>query len=260
MQVLYAHELGKENIHKIVTDLMPADVLADMKSKDFTYKIIDSIIANREAIDAYIVKHADNWELDRMAVIDKNLMRMAVAEMLYLDDIPPKVSINEAIEIAKRFSTDKSSKFVNGILDATLNELKGAGHLQKSGRGLVDSPAKKPKTTAAPPPAPPKEPAPSKPPFKPQGQKPYGNQGGQGGQGGYSGGGNQGSGYQSGTNPQTGKPFRPKPQSGQGNQGSGQGGQGGGYSGGGQGGNQGGGYKPGGKPRPNSQGGNRKSY
>lgn len=78
-------------------------------------------------------------------------MRIAIAEMLYFPDVPPKVSINEAIEIAKQYSTDKSGKFVNGILDAVRLELIKNGELNKSGRGLVDMPAKRPKETPQPP-------------------------------------------------------------------------------------------------------------
>ncbi|NTV46118.1 MAG: transcription antitermination factor NusB [Chlorobiales bacterium] len=142
MQVLYAFEMRKEDIEKVAQSVFPEELLSDIKAKDFAFKIINSILSNRDQIDTFIERHADNWELSRMAIIDKNLMRIAIAEMLYLDDVPPKVSINEAIEIAKKYSTDKSSKFVNGILDATYNEIKTSGTLQKSGRGLVDMPAK----------------------------------------------------------------------------------------------------------------------
>ncbi|NTW48354.1 MAG: transcription antitermination factor NusB [Chlorobiales bacterium] len=150
MQVLYAFEMRKEDIEKVAQGVLPDDLLTDIKAKDFAFKIINSILSNRDQIDAFIERHADNWELSRMAIIDKNLMRIAIAEMLFLDDVPPKVSINEAIEIAKKFSTDKSSKFVNGILDATYNEIRAAGVLQKSGRGLVDMPAKQERVIPAP--------------------------------------------------------------------------------------------------------------
>jgi len=143
MQVLYAYEVRKEKLEHVAKGIIPEEVIGDIKAKDFTFKIINSVIQNITDIDAHISKHADNWELNRMAIIDKNLMRIAIAEMLYLDDVPPKVSINEAIEIAKRYSTDKSSKFVNGILDATYNDIKKQGVLNKSGRGLIDLPAKK---------------------------------------------------------------------------------------------------------------------
>ncbi|ACF13026.1 NusB antitermination factor [Chloroherpeton thalassium ATCC 35110] len=159
MQVLYAYEVRKEKVDKVAKGIIPEDVVADIKAKDFIFKIINSVIQNIQDIDTHIAKHADNWELNRMAIIDKNLMRIAIAEMLYLDDVPPKVSINEAIEIAKRYSTDKSSKFVNGILDATYNEVKSKGVLHKSGRGLVDLPAKKERVA---------NPFPSTPPKKPE--------------------------------------------------------------------------------------------
>jgi N utilization substance protein B len=69
---------------------------------------------------------------------------MGICELLYFDDIPPKVSINEAIEIAREFSTDKSDKFVNGVLDSVLDDLRKSERLKKSGRGLVDTPHVRP--------------------------------------------------------------------------------------------------------------------
>lgn len=164
MQVLYAYDIRKEYpISKVAEGLIPEEILSQEKSRAFATKLLNDVVSNQKLIDSYIAKHADNWELDRMAIIDKNLMRMAIAEFLFMEDVPPKVSINEAIEIAKKYSTDKSGKFINGILDATLNELKQTGKLQKSGRGLMDIPAKHPKT-ATPQPAPVAEkPAPTPP-------------------------------------------------------------------------------------------------
>lgn len=69
-------------------------------------------------IDALISKHADNWDMKRMAVIDRNILRLGVFELLHQSDVPPKVCINEAIELAKRFGDSESGKFINGILDA----------------------------------------------------------------------------------------------------------------------------------------------
>jgi N utilization substance protein B len=76
--------------------------------------------------------------MNRIALIDKILLRMGICEILHFPDIPPKVSINESIEIAKNFSTAGSAKFINGILDAILAEEKKTGKLNKSGRGLVE--------------------------------------------------------------------------------------------------------------------------
>jgi N utilization substance protein B len=85
-----------------------------------------------------IREKVNNWEMERIALIDRILLRIAIAELLYFPDIPPKVSINEAIEIAKEYSTAKSGKFINGVLDAILTDLKQSGKLNKSGRGLIE--------------------------------------------------------------------------------------------------------------------------
>ena len=73
-------------------------------------------------LDTLITEKLDNWELTRVAVIDKVILRLALAEILYFEEIPPQVSINEAIELAKKYSTDRSGKFINGILDAIYRE------------------------------------------------------------------------------------------------------------------------------------------
>lgn len=151
MQILYAYDIRKEDIHTVAEGILPEEISRQPKSKDFAFALLEKIVPNLTLIDSKIKSHADNWELDRMAVIDKNLMRIAIAEMLYFPDVPPKVSINEAIEIAKQYSTDKSGKFVNGILDAVRLELIKNGELNKSGRGLVDMPAKHPKNAHQPP-------------------------------------------------------------------------------------------------------------
>jgi transcription antitermination factor NusB len=128
--------------------------------EEFAQKLLTDVITHQKTIDEYIAKHADNWELDRMAIIDKNLMRIAIAEFLFMEDVPPKVTINEAIEISKKYSTDKSGKFINGILDATLNELRQSGKVaQIWTRAWLMLPAKQPKHNATP--APPAEKPPS---------------------------------------------------------------------------------------------------
>jgi N utilization substance protein B len=90
-----------------------------------------------------IAKKIKNWELDRIALIDRIVLRMGICELKYFPEIPPKVSINEAIELAKKFSTERSGKFVNGVLDAVYNELKETGQLVKQGRGLIDKSLRK---------------------------------------------------------------------------------------------------------------------
>jgi N utilization substance protein B len=83
----------------------------------FADPLIRGVIEHRNAIDEHIKRHAKNWEFHRIAAVDRNIMRLAIYEMLHREDIPPIVSINEAVDIAKKFSTQDSGKFVNGILD-----------------------------------------------------------------------------------------------------------------------------------------------
>jgi len=86
-------------------------------AKIYARRLVHGVIAERAAIDALIEKAAANWDLDRMAAVDRNALRIGLYEMLYDDDIPTKVAINEAIELGKRYSTEASGAFVNGILD-----------------------------------------------------------------------------------------------------------------------------------------------
>ena len=79
--------------------------------------IVRAVIAHREAIDALLEKTVEHWSLARLALIDKLVLRIGVAELLHLPETPPKVVIDEAVEIAKKFSTEKSGSFVNGVLD-----------------------------------------------------------------------------------------------------------------------------------------------
>lgn len=84
---------------------------------DFSTSLIEGVTKNLAQLDSLIKKYVKNWEIDRMAVIDRNILRMACFELLFLEEVPPKVSINEAIELAKRFGDLDSPRFVNGVLD-----------------------------------------------------------------------------------------------------------------------------------------------
>jgi N utilization substance protein B len=89
----------------------------------FADPLIKGALEHRNEADDLIRKHAKNWELHRIAAVDRNVLRLAIYEMLHRDDIPPVVSINEAVDIAKKFSTQDSGKFVNGVLDKIRGEL-----------------------------------------------------------------------------------------------------------------------------------------
>jgi N utilization substance protein B len=136
LQVLYAYEMSKENL-----DFLEKEIMTDIPDKideDFAHDLINRVLIHCTDFDKMIKQRVNNWEMNRIALIDKILLRMGICELLYFPDIPPKVSINEVIEIAKVFSTAGSGKFINGILDAVLSELKNSGNLNKTGRGLLE--------------------------------------------------------------------------------------------------------------------------
>ncbi len=91
--------------------------------RDFANDLLRGTLEKKAEIDAKIASLADNWDFERLAVVDRNILRLALYEMLFRTEIPPVVSINEAIEIAKKFSTAESGKFVNGLLDRVKKEL-----------------------------------------------------------------------------------------------------------------------------------------
>ena len=105
-----------------VLDESLAGVQDGSKAKPYARELVDGVLARRDAIDALIRSAATNWELERMAVVDRNALRIGCYELLHADGIPMKVAINEAIELAKRYSTDMSGAFVNGILDRIRKE------------------------------------------------------------------------------------------------------------------------------------------
>lgn len=137
MQALYAFELGGGDVPHIIRTILNHDLAEDAANFRFAEKLFLRTLDLVEEGETLISRHADNWELGRIALLDRIVLRMAICEFLVFEDIPPKVTINEAIDIAKHYSTDNSGKFVNGILDATLLDLQQQGRLKKSGRGLV---------------------------------------------------------------------------------------------------------------------------
>jgi len=136
VQILYAYELSKDPIEKVKNDQL-SDIEESERVK-FASDLIDKVLENTKKIDNLIESSIDNWEIERIALLDKLSLRMGVAELMFFPDIPTKVSINEAIDVAKLFGTNNSGKFVNGVLDAIHNKLKKEGLIKKSGRGLID--------------------------------------------------------------------------------------------------------------------------
>jgi transcription antitermination factor NusB len=117
LQILYAVDITKDAPKECIERFWDGNEESSDEVKNFAAGLVTGVCDKRDEIDKLISKHATNWELGRMAVIDRNVLRFSAYELLYMDDIPPKVSINEAIDIAKKFGGPESGKFVNGILD-----------------------------------------------------------------------------------------------------------------------------------------------
>ena len=136
----------KENLvdHKILTEdeviELESDTPIEWKEDEilFARELIARVIDNKDKTDKMIIEFAANWEIERIARIDRLLMHLAITEMMYSPEIPTKVSINEAIDIAKKYSTYKSGTFINGILDSIKQNLINQGLIVKTGRGLIE--------------------------------------------------------------------------------------------------------------------------
>lgn len=128
LQILYQIDITREGSSVSLDNFWQSqkeDV--DSAIRQFTLELAEGTQRYREAIDKKISQYAKNWELKRMAVVDRNILRLACFELLYRADIPPKVAINEAIELAKRFSGVQAGKFVNGILDKIREDVSKSG-------------------------------------------------------------------------------------------------------------------------------------
>ena len=116
LQLLYQWDLTKAPPTEIA-EAFWANRPEDEGIRAFTTQLLAGAVQQVNVIDATLQKYAENWALSRMAVVDRNILRLGTYELLFLDDIPSKVTINEAVELAKRFGDVDSSKFINGILD-----------------------------------------------------------------------------------------------------------------------------------------------
>jgi N utilization substance protein B len=120
LQVLYQVEQNPEVGPEEVRQFIERRLLGDRKLCEFALELIAGVKEHQVRIDGLISRVAENWRLDRMAAIDRNILRLGAYEMIFCPDVPAKVAINEALELAKRYSTAQSSRFVNGILDRML--------------------------------------------------------------------------------------------------------------------------------------------
>ncbi|MBN1492587.1 MAG: transcription antitermination factor NusB [Candidatus Omnitrophica bacterium] len=117
MAILYQLDVSEGSLDELLATYWEDHEVIEPEIKQFAERILRGTVQELPSIDAILTKYADNWHLERMAVIDRNILRFAIYELLYMPDIPPKVTINESVNIAKKFSLGESGKFVNGVLD-----------------------------------------------------------------------------------------------------------------------------------------------
>ena len=121
-QALYAYEISRDEDQKILKDIIKRYTF-NKETSEFVEKLFTNTLENSEWIEKTISRHLKNWQYHRIALIDRLILQMAVTELYFIEEVPHKVSIAEAIEIALQFSMAESSGFVNGILDAVYKEL-----------------------------------------------------------------------------------------------------------------------------------------
>ena len=117
LQILYAIDITKDSAEDCARIFWESHPALKEDIREFCGFIVNGVSKNLDFINSVISKYATNWQIQRMAAIDRNILRLATFELLFAEEIPPKVSINEAIEIAKKYGDRDSSKFVNGVLD-----------------------------------------------------------------------------------------------------------------------------------------------
>lgn len=122
LQVLYQLDIDPADPGKVLA-LHWENFQSSEPAREFCQRLVEGVLANQKEIDPLIEENSENWTLKRMAVVDRNILRLAAFELRYCPDIPFKVTLNEAIELAKKFGADDSGAFINGILDRIHNLL-----------------------------------------------------------------------------------------------------------------------------------------
>ena len=130
-----------KNLHKIdpqdSKSLFFPKMITTEEDPQFAIALLEKVFVNNDALQEEMVGRTPNWDSDRIALLDGIMIKMAMAELLFFPTIPPKVTMNEYIEISKDYSTPKSNIFINGILDQTIRDFEQSGRLNKTGRGLI---------------------------------------------------------------------------------------------------------------------------
>jgi N utilization substance protein B len=122
LQVLYQLNITKRDVAQVLTEFQE-NFLPNGEGDDFLKRLVLGVFEHCKELDRVIERYSENWRLDRIDLIDRNILRMALFELLHCEEIPPKVTINEAIDLGKRYGSEESGSFINGILDRIQNEV-----------------------------------------------------------------------------------------------------------------------------------------
>ena len=134
LQALYAWESrggGEESLVPVLQELSQ-ELRISARNRVYADVLVRLVSRNLSKIDRIIRSHLTNWSLERLSVIDRNILRLGIAELVFVDDVPAKVTIREMMHLAERYSTPESPRFVNGVLDAAMRTLEGGGAAGKS--------------------------------------------------------------------------------------------------------------------------------
>ena len=134
LQSLYAWESRGQQEEMIVPVLqdLARELRISPRNRAYADVLVRLVAGNLRSIDQLIERHLTNWSLERLSVIDRNILRLGIAELIFVDDVPAKVTIREMIHLAERYSTPESPRFVNGVLDAAMRTLEAGGAAGKS--------------------------------------------------------------------------------------------------------------------------------
>lgn len=122
LQMLFQWDLSRESFHAVCKTFWTLHHEAEQDVRQFADRLVEGTVDKVESIDVLLARHAEHWRVSRMAAVDRNILRVATYELLYETQTPPAVVINEALEIARKFSTSESIHFINGILDSIRKE------------------------------------------------------------------------------------------------------------------------------------------
>ena len=122
LQVLYQLNITKQDVITALTQFQ-GHFLSNGEADEFLKRLVLGVLEHCQELDRLIEQYSENWHLDRINIVERNILRMALFELLYCEEIPPKVTINEAIDLGKRYGSEDSGSFINGILDRIQNEV-----------------------------------------------------------------------------------------------------------------------------------------